>query len=181
MKSSEIAIEIAIEISPFRRVFLRAFNAGPGGCAAASNGCRVAARHGGGDAVGRDRHRRAAQLSSAEAAEAGCLSCCWLLVGKSEKHVKNLRMLKNMLKNMIEEWCEDFYKISIIAMIAIILSTCCLILLLLNVLGLYTLPLSSIEPHSCIFNLPTLGEIWKSRSNKAPQPCLKVCVPQDSR
>ena len=77
MKSSEIATLKSLQSTD---AFLRAFNAGPGGCVAASNGCRVAARHGGGDAVGRDRHRRAAQLSSAEAAEAGCLSCagCWL-------------------------------------------------------------------------------------------------------
>ena len=84
------------------------------------------------------------------------LSCaklkCWLLLVAG--HLKNLRrMFINMLKNG-----KDFYKISIIAiydcnLIAIILSTCCLILLLLNVLGLYTLPLSSIESHSCIFNI----------------------------
>ena len=167
MKSSEIAIEIAIEISPFDE--LRR---------ARRMRCGVKRM----PSCGETRWRRCCWKRSSSKSRSAEAKLCWSAAGcwKIWKTREEFENVEKHVEKHVEEWCEDFYKISIIAMIAIILSTC-LILLLLNVLGLYTLPLSSIEPHSCIFNLPTLGEIWKSRSNKAPQPCLKVCVPQDSR
>ena len=46
-------------------------------------------------------------------------------------------------------------------------------------LGLYTLPLNSIEAHSCIFNLPTLGETCPEKPSQHCATALKGVV-QDS-